>query len=606
MSCTRNPAMSYAAWCDAISRAAAKTGKRIAFGDGTFEAWQAGKTPEQFVATLPHVSEPRKNMRRNGTSSDDFPWDPPPTPDATNANVDYAGRSRVWAWRDRTLPVHRVWVKEPGYLKYDIDVQHVTLGEPIRMVKARVTEVAKDGAKWGWPGERVVRYEAADGSWAWVPGDEKVGDTFEIEAAPPRPGSEVNPARRRRNPSDRDQIIADVVANAAAQTAPWSGSRKVFISDVYQTVVSQGRDDGMTLEEFKGALADLHRKGLVQLVRADLVAAMPAGKVAASEMRVPGAEFHFIVKGERQNPWSETDLKREEIVDAMARTIWKIVAAGADPARRFASPPPAAYRAAQELADSVERVNDVSLIEMSDKHVGAGASIAAVAARGRVRGRRARGDEIDGVVVPYMDVKGTADHRLEWTITHDGRTLARGSEALPALDSGYLNAVARNPSGEDKRDAVDKYEEFHRYKPHHVTELDIKIPRRVRKLGAAKHVLYRSGKVDPSTLKKPKKPVDYIHEHDAGVVVYACDGASDAASHTVVPREFTEVTALTVLGKCLGFALKDGTDAEGVHPLPDLCCTPDGKCLLVVQDRRTVLYMIWGGALGVFARGIDG
>jgi hypothetical protein len=162
---------------------------------------------------------------------------------------------------------------------------------------------------------------------------------------------------------------------------------------------------------------------------------------------------------------------------------------------------------------------------------------------------------------------------------------------------------AVNPrSIEDGDAAVAKYKEFHRHDPRRVQEIDLPIPRRVRELGPAKHVLYRSGKVDPDTLKKPRRPVDYIHEHDAGVVAYACDGSLD----TDVPEEFWTVGAVTVLGKCLGFALRDGTEAEGTAPLPDLCCTPDGKCLLVVQDKRKVLVMIWGGALGVFARGIDG
>ena len=154
-----------------------------------------------------------------------------------------------------------------------------------------------------------------------------------------------------------------------------------------------------------------------------------------------------------------------------------------------------------------------------------------------------------------------------------------------------------------KRDAVAKYEEFHRYGPKKILELDVRIPRRVRELGPAQHVLYRSGKVDPDTLKKPRKPVDYIHEHDAGVMAYACDGKADCD----VPEEFYRVRELVVLGKCLGFALRDGQEAEGTHPLPDLCCTPDGHCLLVVQrDQKKVLVMMWGGALRVLPEGIDG
>lgn len=169
-----------------------------------------------------------------------------------------------------------------------------------------------------------------------------------------------------------------------------------------------------------------------------------------------------------------------------------------------------------------------------------------------------------------------------------------------------LNGRRRNPSPiaqEDVDAARDKYKQFHRYDPRRVEEIgELEIPRRVRYLGDAKYVLYRSSKVDPATLKKPRAAVDYIHEFSAGVCAYACDGSAD----TDVPRECHEATALVSLGKCLGFALKDGTEAKGQAPLPDLCCTPDGKCLLVVQSKKTVLAMMWGGALGVFARGIDG
>jgi hypothetical protein len=164
---------------------------------------------------------------------------------------------------------------------------------------------------------------------------------------------------------------------------------------------------------------------------------------------------------------------------------------------------------------------------------------------------------------------------------------------------------ARNPAPyqEDVDAAVDKFKEFHRYDPKKLQEVArLQIPLRVKKLGPCKYVLYRSGKVDPATMKKPSKPVDYIHEHDAGVIAYSATPEAD----TDVPAAFHETTALVYLGKCLGFAVKDGPEAEATEPLPDLCCTPDGKCLLVVQNRKKVLAMMWGGALGVFARGIDG
>jgi hypothetical protein len=67
------------------------------------------------------------------------------------------------------------------------------------------------------------------------------------------------------------------------------------------------------------------------------------------------------------------------------------------------------------------------------------------------------------------------------------------------------------------------------------------------------------------------------------------------------------------LGKCLGYDFRDPKypdddpiQAVAQDPLPELYCIPSGKVLLVVQDKRQLLAAIWGGALGVFARGIDG
>lgn len=152
-----------------------------------------------------------------------------------------------------------------------------------------------------------------------------------------------------------------------------------------------------------------------------------------------------------------------------------------------------------------------------------------------------------------------------------------------------------------------KYEEFHRYAPKkEIWKPDFKIPARMLYAGDSKWVTYRSGKVDPGTLKLPKNPVDYIHEHDAGVKTYIADPEAD----TDVPNKFASVTALEKLGECLGFCFTDEdgetVEAAGKAPLPELYATPDGKCLVVVQSKKKVLAMIWGGGLGVFARGIDG
>jgi hypothetical protein len=160
----------------------------------------------------------------------------------------------------------------------------------------------------------------------------------------------------------------------------------------------------------------------------------------------------------------------------------------------------------------------------------------------------------------------------------------------------------------DRDEAIDTFERFHRFTPMKVGAFGkgFTIPSQVRRAGAGCWVTYRSDKVDPATLKKPRAPVDYIHEFDAGVNIYLAEGQG---AITQVPGEFVEADALTKLGTCLGFCFESGskkTEAESTAPMPELYAVPSGKCLLVIQSKRQVIAMIWGGALGVFARGIDG
>ncbi len=153
------------------------------------------------------------------------------------------------------------------------------------------------------------------------------------------------------------------------------------------------------------------------------------------------------------------------------------------------------------------------------------------------------------------------------------------------------------------------YEAFHRYEPRKIGEFhpDFVIPNRAFKQGKAIDVLYRSSKVDPETLKKPRKPVDYIHEHDPGVFTYLPDGAG---KDVATPAWIRDADALVLLGQCLGFKF-DGPNgkvvsAEGREPLPELYTTENGKALFVIQGKRQLIAIIWGGGLNVEPRGIVG
>jgi hypothetical protein len=153
------------------------------------------------------------------------------------------------------------------------------------------------------------------------------------------------------------------------------------------------------------------------------------------------------------------------------------------------------------------------------------------------------------------------------------------------------------------------FEEFHKYPPTKIGEFhsSFYIPEQATFVGPALFVLYRSSKNDPVTYLKPAKPIDYIHEHKSGVKVYVTD--SEGGSERKVPQRIHNVGELTYLGKCLGFAYIDDEDEEVEAECTgkvELYTIPSGKALLVVENKKKVLALIWGGKLNVEPRGIVG
>ena len=132
---------------------------------------------------------------------------------------------------------------------------------------------------------------------------------------------------------------------------------------------------------------------------------------------------------------------------------------------------------------------------------------------------------------------------------------------------------------------------------------DLTIPDTAVRLGRAKNVCYRSDKLNPED-GRDEGWIDYIHEHDAGVHVYCPVGrGSGGEGITTVPAWIRNVDQLTWLGQCLSFAY-DGGEAKATAPLPELYAIPSGKALLVIQSKRRLLALIWGGQLNVERRGI--
>jgi hypothetical protein len=161
----------------------------------------------------------------------------------------------------------------------------------------------------------------------------------------------------------------------------------------------------------------------------------------------------------------------------------------------------------------------------------------------------------------------------------------------------------------DKGRAGNLYRDFHKYDPKSIGQFpaSFSIPKTATCVGPAIHVLYRSSKFDPITYAKPASSIDYIHEHKKGVKVYII--GSDEGPERKVPQRIHAVDGLVSLGKCLGFAYVDQegdqVDAECTGKV-ELYSVPSGTALLVIENKRKVLALIWGGKLRVEPRGIVG
>jgi len=80
-------------------------------------------------------------------------------------------------------------------------------------------------------------------------------------------------------------------AARSSTTGRWHGA--VFISHVWNALRGHG-EVGISFEKFKRRLIEAHQDKLIVLSRADLVEAMPAADVSASETAHSGARFHFV------------------------------------------------------------------------------------------------------------------------------------------------------------------------------------------------------------------------------------------------------------------------------------------------------------------------
>lgn len=159
------------------------------------------------------------------------------------------------------------------------------------------------------------------------------------------------------------------------------------------------------------------------------------------------------------------------------------------------------------------------------------------------------------------------------------------------------------------RNAEKLFTEFHQFEPVDVGTFhrSFRIPRRANYVGEAKKMFYASDKLNPET-GEDEGVIHYFHDHEGRVRMYLVgDVGGDVRS---VPKWIYGTKALTRLGDCEGFEYDDfdgeRVKAKGTKPLPEWYAIPSGKALLIVQSKRTVIAILWGGKLDVESRGVVG
>lgn len=172
-----------------------------------------------------------------------------------------------------------------------------------------------------------------------------------------------------------------------------------------------------------------------------------------------------------------------------------------------------------------------------------------------------------------------------------------------------LSRFRQRRNGSDLPRAENLFEKFHQFEPNKVARRpDLDIPPHLTHVGEAKVMYYASDKLNPET-GEDEGWIHYFHEHEGGVKFCAVEPESDGPEVTV-PDFIRKTTALVRIGDCEGFEYEDHdgrtVEAEGTGRLPEWYATPDGRALLVVQDKRHLIACLWGGDLNVRAEGVVG
>lgn len=268
----------------------------------------------------------------------------------------------------------------------------------------------------------------------------------------------------------------------------------------------------------------------------------------------------------------------------------------------------------------------------------------------RCQGRYARsnppGKEMRGKTVlyngrPFYIEKvhvGTPYDPTDESVFYVGWFTDKPNAAIKTIPADETTSMRSNPKlrenyaesePEDLEAGISIFTDFHQYGPKKQGRFpaSLKIPSKVFTAGAAEWVFYASNKWE-------HKQNFYMHEHGWGVTCYLTDGGN---RRTQVPDKYRNVDTLVRLGQCRGGPAKLPARAKDLRdnvgktanegkglgfvwtgsdgqldgalvgpPYPELYCTPDGGCLLVIENKKKIRAMIWGGGMRVKAEGIVG
>lgn len=167
------------------------------------------------------------------------------------------------------------------------------------------------------------------------------------------------------------------------------------------------------------------------------------------------------------------------------------------------------------------------------------------------------------------------------------------------------------PLPRDFRRAAERFAAFTEFTPDEIGEFgtNVQIPREVYDVGEADWVSYRSDKWGDGWH-------NYIHDHDPGVRTCLIQPPAHLPCRLrTVPSFLRNAESFTMLGGCIGFGfcaadwMRESWDEEFVYKKREkveLYCTPNGRALLVIVNKRKLVAMMWGGKLDVENRGIVG